>query len=670
MSPDQPPGPIDQLHGQLRSALDAHLKLLSDQFEESLAAARYEVAAEADEAMSARVEAVRGEWSAKLDAELAAAKTEAEQRLAAARIEAEQRLSAAQSQAAQQLAIAQTKAEQRLAEELEKARGEAERRAAAELAAARAQADEAWAAKLDAQLKAVRGEADQRMSELVKARTDAERHWAAKLESEVNHVRGEGEQRLAAAVEGARAEASRRFAEESLKTRMDLEHQAAESAARLRKELEQALAAEREKLTGAQSELSAAQSRMEQERTRLGEEMDALRQRVETIEGERTRAQQDLEAHKSSSQTELDVERQRTAGEIESLRRRLDALQEQLRKAEADVEAERRRAASESEQASREAAERLSALRDQNATQLDDVRRQAAEQLEQARREAREAAEQNRAQQAALDAAATATQLSERQSQLAGFDRMLTAMHAIDESRTLSQALEALLRHAAAAASRGAVFLINGDRLRSWKTVGFPQLESTPFDSALTGAGILAQAVQQGDAVASGPSQPAPTFAAVPPDRVGLAVPLIVGGRPVAVLYADNAGSGEPEAPASWPEAVETLARHASTVLALLTAMRTSQALGLAGSNGEVDEQSARRYARLLVSEIKLYNEAAVKTGRERRDLLTRLRPEIDRARRMYDERVASSVGDRAQYFQQELVQTLADGDPALLGNP
>jgi hypothetical protein len=213
------------------------------------------------------------------------------------------------------------------------------------------------------------------------------------------------------------------------------------------------------------------------------------------------------------------------------------------------------------------------------------------------------------------------------------------------------------------------VFLVNGDRLRSWKSVGFPQLESTPFDSALSGAGILAQAVQQGDAVASGPSKPAPMFAAVPPDRVGLAVPLIVGGRPVAVLYADNAGAGEPEAPASWPEAVETHARHASTVLALLTAMRTAQALGLAGSNGDVDEQSARRYARLLVSEIKLYNEAAVKTGRERRDLLTRLRPEIDRARRMYDERVASSTGGRAQYFQQELVQTLADGDPALLGN-
>ena len=54
--------------------------------------------------------------------------------------------------------------------------------------------------------------------------------------------------------------------------------------------------------------------------------------------------------------------------------------------------------------------------------------------------------------------------------------------------------------------------------------------------------------------------------------------------------------------------------------------------------------------------------------GRERRDLATRLKPEIDRARRLYDERIAPSIQSRDVYFQQELVQTLADGDQALLG--
>ena len=86
---------------------------------------------------------------------------------------------------------------------------------------------------------------------------------------------------------------------------------------------------------------------------------------------------------------------------------------------------------------------------------------------------------------------------------------------------------------------------------------------------------------------------------------------------------------------------------------------------------GEVnDVQGARRYARLLVSEIKLYNEAAVRAGREQRDLLQRLRAEIDRALKLYEERVPAAVGGRHAYFQQELIQTLADGDAALLGAP
>ena len=87
------------------------------------------------------------------------------------------------------------------------------------------------------------------------------------------------------------------------------------------------------------------------------------------------------------------------------------------------------------------------------------------------------------------------------------------------------------------------------------------------------------------------------------------------------------------------------------------------------GPEPEPDEaQGARRYARLLVSEIKLYNEAQVRMGRERRDLMTRLKPEIDRARRLYDERIAPSIHSRDVYFQQELVQTLAGGDQSLLG--
>ena len=76
----------------------------------------------------------------------------------------------------------------------------------------------------------------------------------------------------------------------------------------------------------------------------------------------------------------------------------------------------------------------------------------------------------------------------------------------------------------------------------------------------------------------------------------------------------------------------------------------------------------ARRFARLLVSEIKLYNEPKVKEGRNHGDLYDRLREDIDRSRQMYDKRVAPPVAARHDYFHQELVNMLAEGDAAKLG--
>lgn len=77
----------------------------------------------------------------------------------------------------------------------------------------------------------------------------------------------------------------------------------------------------------------------------------------------------------------------------------------------------------------------------------------------------------------------------------------------------------------------------------------------------------------------------------------------------------------------------------------------------------------ARRFARLLVSEIKLYKESQVSEGRSRNDLYDRLRDDIERSREMYDKRVKPEVAQRYDYFHHELVNTLAEGDAAKLGN-
>ena len=77
----------------------------------------------------------------------------------------------------------------------------------------------------------------------------------------------------------------------------------------------------------------------------------------------------------------------------------------------------------------------------------------------------------------------------------------------------------------------------------------------------------------------------------------------------------------------------------------------------------------ARRFARLLISEIKLYNEQKVAEGRSQSDLYDRLREYIDRSREMYDKRVRAEVAARYDYFHGELVNTLAEGDVSKLGS-
>jgi hypothetical protein len=78
--------------------------------------------------------------------------------------------------------------------------------------------------------------------------------------------------------------------------------------------------------------------------------------------------------------------------------------------------------------------------------------------------------------------------------------------------------------------------------------------------------------------------------------------------------------------------------------------------------------EDAKRFARLVVSEIKLYNETKVTEGRRQKDLYERLKEDIERGRQMYTERVASPIRESTNYFFDELVRILAGGDVSALG--
>src|SRR6202142_2548824 len=77
--------------------------------------------------------------------------------------------------------------------------------------------------------------------------------------------------------------------------------------------------------------------------------------------------------------------------------------------------------------------------------------------------------------------------------------------------------------------------------------------------------------------------------------------------------------------------------------------------------------RKAQRFARLLVDEIKLYNQAKVAEGRENRDLYDRLREVIEKSRATYQKRYGNTVAASANYFEHEIMRSLAEDDPSIM---
>jgi hypothetical protein len=258
-------------------------------------------------------------------------------------------------------------------------------------------------------------------------------------------------------------------------------------------------------------------------------------------------------------------------------------------------------------------------------------------------------------------------------------ERLLDGFRAIARGRSLSEILDTLAGCTAREAGRAGVFLVSGATIRGWRFVGFdgPLTSAPAIDIPIDDAGVVGTAVTSG---AAATAETAPPFAHPAAGRA-VAVPIDLAGEVVAAVYADGAPpADQPSAqlPADGPRvaAIEALARHAGLAIQAMVAFKAARALTSADRTEQPDDgtadtedadASARRYARLLVSEIKLYHEPAVVAGRRDRDLASRLGGEIARARVLYDQRVPDAVRRHTDYFQDELVRTLANGDPSLL---
>lgn len=148
-----------------------------------------------------------------------------------------------------------------------------------------------------------------------------------------------------------------------------------------------------------------------------------------------------------------------------------------------------------------------------------------------------------------------------------------------------------------------------------------------------------------------------------------------IAAEPVSAEVADDRtlpvfSEAAPAAPFGFPDESPTVQWTPPPVVSASAPLTATMppAAGELSPDEEKLHNDARRFARLLVSEIKLYNEQAVAEGRTNNDLYERLKDDIDRSRQMYDKRVAAVVADRFDYFYDELMNTLAEGEPMKLG--
>src|ERR1700727_1275851 len=120
-----------------------------------------------------------------------------------------------------------------------------------------------------------------------------------------------------------------------------------------------------------------------------------------------------------------------------------------------------------------------------------------------------------------------------------------------------------------------------------------------------------------------------------------------------------------PVEPEPAAEVVEVASAH--TASAAAPAAATDPLAGLSPEDADV-HRKAQRFARLLVDEIKLYNQAKVAEGRRNKDLYDRLKEDIDKSRGTFQKRYGSTAAASGDYFQNELVRSLAEDDISIMG--
>src|ERR1700676_585006 len=154
------------------------------------------------------------------------------------------------------------------------------------------------------------------------------------------------------------------------------------------------------------------------------------------------------------------------------------------------------------------------------------------------------------------------------------------------------------------------------------------------------------------------------------PASVSVERPPVAAPVQTVTSFSDPFAAHTPKHIAPTPEPaaeVVEVAAHAASANAAASAPAADPFAGLSAEDADT-HRKAQRFARLLVDEIKLYNQAKVAEGRRHRDLYDRLKEDIEKSRSTFQKRYGNTAAASGDYFQKEVVRSLAEDDPSIMG--
>jgi hypothetical protein len=304
---------------------------------------------------------------------------------------------------------------------------------------------------------------------------------------------------------------------------------------------------------------------------------------------------------------------------------------------------------------------------------------------------------------------------------------LLAAVTAIQLGTTQREILRALLDSMAKYSGRSALFVVKGGAASGWQGRGFSNNDAIKDIQLDTHNGAAAKALQSRAVITGSSNDMGSAFVSAlgkPSNDQVIVLPLLLKDKIAALVYADggdqglldnaalevlvlstsawlevaslrkvsressDTGASEPQESAPPVQATQSFndpfashaPRHAAAPAPVSQPVAVAESSSAAAPAPAQDpfagmspedadlHRKAQRFARLLVDEIKLYNQVKVSEGRKNKDLYDRLKEDIEKSRGTYQKRYGNTSAANADYFNNEVVRSLAEDDVSIMG--